>query len=179
MRKIGIVCRVSTEEQAQTLEGSIKNQGIECRRYVEQENERHGGQWGKVVNEYIDEGFSGKNLNRPAIKRALQDLEDGVIDTILVTCLTRFSRNKRDWYRVLDHFKDRGILFISIRQKIDLSSAMGRAMFGMMIEFGQLEREQTVEKVELSIFERKSAVSITVGPCLSLWRLLIKRDICR
>ncbi len=154
----------STEEQALREEGSIKNQLIACRRYVDEQNELHGGRWGLIVDEYIDDGFSGKTLNRPAIKRALEDLDKGRIDTWLFTATDRVLRNKHGWYRLLEYYKDRPVQFISIRQKIDLSSAIGRAMFGLVLEFGQFEREQTVERVVHSIRERKKRGLYIGGP---------------
>lgn len=164
MRKIGVICRVSTDEQALREEGSIKNQLIACRRYVEEQNDLHGGRWGVIVDEYVDDGFSGKSLNRPAIKRAAEDLDKGRIDTWLFTATDRVLRNKHGWYRLLEYYKDRNVQFISIRQKIDLSSAIGRAMFGLVLEFGQFEREQTVERVIHSIRERKRRGLYNGGP---------------
>ena len=164
MRKIGAIVRVSTDEQALREEGSIKNQLIACRRYVDEQNALHGGRWGVIVDEYVDDGFSGKSLDRPAMKRALADLNSGKIDTLVFTALDRVLRNKTGWYRLLEYYKDRGVQFISTRQKIDLSSAIGRAMFGLVLEFGQFEREQTVERVVHSIRERKRRGLYNGGP---------------
>ncbi|MEZ4871329.1 MAG: recombinase family protein [Bdellovibrionales bacterium] len=94
MKKVGILARVSTDEQAGREEGSIKNQRLGCRSYVEAENNRGNGLWGKIVDEYIDDGYSGKDLMRPGIRRLILDIKKGKIDCVLITEISRLSRNK-------------------------------------------------------------------------------------
>lgn len=164
MKKVGILARVSTEEQAGREEGSIKNQRFGCRSYVEAENNRCNGLWGKIVDEYIDDGYSGKDLMRPGIRRLILDIKKSKIDCVLITEISRLSRNKRDWMDLLQFFQDHGVQFISLRQKFDLTSAMGRMVLSLMIEFSQLEREQTIERVKASIHERKKRGLYNGGP---------------
>jgi site-specific DNA recombinase len=164
MRKIGILARVSTEEAAQKEEGSIKNQVLGCRSHIDTENDRNNCQWGKVVDEYIDDGYSGKDLNRPGIRRLIGDIKKRRIDCVVMTEISRMSRNKRDWLDLLQFFQDHGVQFITLRQRFDLTSAMGRMTLGLMIEFSQLEREQTVERVKASITERKKRGLYNGGP---------------
>ena len=164
MKRVGILSRVSTEEAAQREEGSIKNQILGCRSYVDTENDRYKGVWGRVVDEYIDDGYSGKNLKRPGIRRLISDIKKGRIDCVLMTEISRLSRNKRDWLDLLQFFQDNGVQFITLRQKFDLSNAMGRMVLSLMIDFSQLEREQTIERVKASIHERKKRGLYNGGP---------------
>lgn len=164
VRTIAKLCRVSTEEQARNPDGSIRNQGTSIDRYVEKQNDDHNGPWGKIVGEYIDEGYSGKDLNRPALRRLLIDIKKGLIDTVIMTEISRLSRNKKDWLDLLQFFQDHGVEFITLRQKFDLSNAMGRMVLSLMIEFSQLEREMVVERVTAGARERRRRGLYTGGP---------------
>ncbi len=156
MRKIGIYARVSTEEQARVEEGSIKNQKENLRRWVEGENYKHSGKWGEIVGEYVDDGFSGKDLQRPRVKQLLLDISKGLVDTIIMTEVSRLSRSVRDWIDLRLFFEKHSVAFITLRQNFDTSTAMGRAMLSFAIEFSQLEREQTAERVKVSSLARSN-----------------------
>ena len=158
-----MLARVSTDEQAKNEEGSIKNQLAACRRHVEKLNAENG-RWGNVVGEYVDEGYSGKDLNRPALRRLLSDIKHGLIDTVVMTEISRLSRNKKDWLDLLQFFQDHGVEFITLRQKFDLTTAMGRTVLSLMIEFSQLEREQTAERVAAGAKERRRRGLYIGGP---------------
>ncbi len=154
MRKICIYARVSTDEQAEVEEGSLKNQVASCKRYVDGENIKDQNLWGAVVDTYIDDGYSGKNLNRPEMKRLLLDISKKRIDTVIITEIARWSRKVRDWIDTISFFDEHEVTLILLRQKFDTSTAMGRAMFNLAIEFAQLEREITAERVKASYNER-------------------------
>ncbi len=156
MRNIAVYARVSTDEQAAVEEGSIKNQIESLQRFVQGEQLKNNGSYGKIFDTYIDDGYSGKNLQRPAIKKLLQDISKSRIDTILITEVSRLSRATRDWIDLRTFFEEKNVSFISLRQSFDTSTAMGRAMLSFAIEFAQLEREQTAERVKFSSHSRKS-----------------------
>jgi site-specific DNA recombinase len=156
LRKIALYARVSTEEQAKVEEGSIKNQIENLDRWVAGENLKYSGKWGRIAGQYIDDGFSGKDLNRPQVKRLLLDISKGHIDTILMTEVSRLSRSVKDWIDLRAFFEEHSVAFITLRQNFDTSTAMGRAMLSFAIEFSQLEREQTAERVKVSSFARAS-----------------------
>ena len=155
MKKVGIYVRVSTDEQAKVEEGSIKNQIASLKNYIEGENLRNGvKKWGVLVGVFKDDGYSGKNLKRPEIKRLLKDISKKKIDTVLMTEISRGSRSVRDWIDLNDFFQEHGVGLVIQRQHFDTSTAMGRAMFNFAIEFSQLEREMNGERVSASIHER-------------------------
>jgi len=156
MRKIGIYSRVSTEEQAQVEEGSIKNQIESLQKYVKAENMKHDETWGELIEVYKDEGFSAKDLKRPAIGRLLNDIYRGKIDTVIFTEISRLSRSVKDWIDLRKFFDDNDASFIASRQNFDTLNAMGRAMLNFAIEFSQLEREMTAERVKASCYARAS-----------------------
>ena len=164
MRKVAIYARVSTEEQAKVEEGSIKNQVSGMEKYVEGENLKEGGSWGVIVGIYKDEGFSGKSLERPEIKRLLKDISKHKIDTVIITEISRMSRSVRDWIDLRSFFEENDAAFISVRQRFDTSNAMGRAMLNFAIEFAQLEREITAERVKVSYQARANRGLWPGGP---------------
>jgi site-specific DNA recombinase len=156
MRKVAVYARVSTEEQARVEEGSVKNQVETLTKYLEAENMKSTARWGTLVDVYKDEGFSAKSLNRPELKRLLLDISKGRVNTVLLTEISRMSRSVRDWIDLRAFFDEHKAAFIATRQHFDTSNAMGRAMLNFAIEFAQLEREMTVERVKASYHARAS-----------------------
>ncbi len=104
---------------------------------------------------YTDPGFSGKDLNRPAIQRLIQDCKDGKIDTVLVFKLDRISRSQKDTlYLIEEIFNKYGVGFISIRENFDTTTPFGKAMIGVLSVFAQLERETILERTRLGLKKR-------------------------
>src|SRR5690606_21852410 len=89
--KIALYVRVSTEEQAENPEGSIKNQEERLREFVKLKN--MVGPFGEIREVFTDAGISAKDMNRPAFQRLLRKIEDRDINLVLVTELSRFTRS--------------------------------------------------------------------------------------
>ena len=140
MRRVVIYVRVSTQEQA--TEGySIGEQLERLRLYCQ----AHG--W-ILVEEYVDPGYSGANLDRPAISKLISDIGSGTFDTVLVYKLDRLSRSQKDTMHLIeDVFMANNIDFISMSENFDTSTPLGRAMIGILSVFAQLERDQIKERM--------------------------------
>lgn len=151
--KIGLYIRVSTEEQALRIEGSLDSQKHRLKGYVDVKNMQQQG-WGEVINEYIDDGFSAKDINRPALQRLLHDLRNGRINTVLVTDISRLSRSIRDFCVLIDLFKETKSQFLSIKEQFDTTTAAGEMMLFNMINMAQFERRQISERVILNFHSR-------------------------
>lgn len=133
--------RVSTNEQAQ--DGySIRAQRAQLVDYCRVNDY-------EVVDIYIDEGFSAKDMKRPALKRLLDDAQKGLFDAVIVYKLDRFTRSVRDLYELLDYLNKNNVGFISKQEKFDTTTAMGRAMIGLLAVFAQFERELIAERVRM------------------------------
>lgn len=109
-------------------------------------------QYGKSLNiteylEYEDEGASGKNTNRKNFQRLLQDAKEKKFDVLICYKLDRISRNVSDFSATLDMLRENDIDFISITEKFDTSTPVGRAMVYIASVFAQLERETIAERV--------------------------------
>lgn len=142
--KAAIYLRVSTDEQAKQ-DLSIPMQREKLVAYC--------GIMGWTVYEiYVDEGYSGKNLERPGVKRMIKDAKGHKFDTVLVWKLDRMSRRQRDvMYLLEDVFLANKVNFASVTENLDSSTPAGRAMIGLLAVFAQLERETIVERVNESM----------------------------
>lgn len=100
-----------------------------------------------------DEGFSGKNTNRPGFQRLMEDIRARRVDTVCVYRLDRITRSVSDFTQLLDIFQRYKISFISLRENFDTSTPMGRAMLYLSSVFAQLERETLAERVCDNIYE--------------------------
>lgn len=150
---IGLYIRVSTEEQALRTEGSLDSQKHRLKSYVDIKNMQQQN-WGVVVDEYIDDGFSAKDTNRPALQKLIKDLKRGRINTVLVTDLSRLSRSIRDFCVLIDFFKETKTQFLSLKEQFDTTTAAGEMMLFNMINLAQFERRQISERVTLNFHSR-------------------------
>ena len=96
---------------------------------------------------YEDEGFSGKNTNRPEFTKMIEDAKSKKFDTIICYRLDRISRNVSDFSSLIDELSSLSIGFISIKEQFDTTTPMGRAMMFISSVFAQLERETIAERV--------------------------------
>lgn len=142
-KAIGYV-RVSTERQAERgLSIEAQREAIE--RYCAVHEI-------ELVGVEIDDGYSGKSLERPAAKRAIGRLRSGEANTLVVLKLDRMTRSTRDLYHLIeDVFEPLHASFQSVQERIDTSSAAGRVLVAMLGVLAQFEREQTAERVRLAM----------------------------
>ncbi len=153
MRKVGLYLRVSTEEQAKIHEGSLISQRQRLEDYIKGRNMMESS-WGKVTGVFIDEARSGKDTNRPEFKRLLREVEVGNINTVLVTELSRLSRNMKDFCTLWDFLKGHDASFLSLREQFDTTTAAGEMMIFSIMNFAQFERKQTSERVSANFQSR-------------------------
>ena len=107
---------------------------------------------------YIDGGYSGKNLNRPAIQKLIEDCKNHKIDAVFVFKLDRISRSQRDTlYLIEEVFNKYNVSFISMRENFDTSTPFGKAMIGVLSVFAQLERETILERTRIGLKKRAEA----------------------
>lgn len=140
--KAALYVRVSTDEQAQ--EGfSIDAQLKVLRAWAVVKS-------AEVVGEYVDDGYSAKNLNRPAMQRLLASCKARQVDTVIVWRLDRLSRSLRDTLALVeDVFRANGVEFVSATESIDTSSASGRLVLNILASAAQNEREVNEERVRM------------------------------
>lgn len=143
----GIYIRVSTREQAQ--EGySVGSQTEKLKAYCTAKD------W-EIYKLYIDPGFSGSSLKRPALQQMLNDIAEHRLDIVLVKKLDRLSRSQKDTlYLIEDVFLKNNVSFVSMEESFDTSTAFGRATIGILSVFAQLERDMIKERTNDGRIER-------------------------
>ena len=113
---------------------------------------------------FTDKGYSGKNTDRPAFKKLMLAVENGEIDKIVVYRLDRISRSITDFGRVWDMLKANNVDFVSVNEKFDTSTPMGRAMVYIIMVFAQLERETIAERIKDNYQQRAKRGAYLGGP---------------
>ncbi len=110
---------------------SIDTQIDLCRRFVGAEQDHRV---------YTDKGWSGKNIERPEFQRLLSDIKSGTITKLIVYKLDRISRSLHDFSNLMELFRQYNVEFASTVETFDTSTAIGRAMLGIIMVFAELER---------------------------------------
>ncbi|HHT74567.1 MAG TPA: recombinase family protein [Euryarchaeota archaeon] len=136
MLRVAIYTRVSTEDQAE--EGySLEAQMERLEAYCEAQG------W-EVAERYVDEGFSGRSVRRPAYQRMMGERDRW--DAILVMKMDRIHRNSKNFMVMMENLEKWGKQFMSMQEELDTSSAMGRFVVDIIQRIAQLESEQIGER---------------------------------
>lgn len=145
-----IYCRVSSEEQANRKEGSLVSQQERTLQYLKfkfGENVPH-----KV---YIDEAKTGRNTERTQYQAMIQDIKASKIMGIVATELTRLSRSMKDLLELVEICKKNNVIFISLKENFDTSSAIGILLFQFFAALAQYESALIAERVHNNAISRK------------------------
>lgn len=94
-----------------------------------------------------DEGYSGKNMNRPGFQELMADVKENLLNVVMVYKLDRISRNVQEFSSMYDIFQQHNVSFVSVKESFDTTTPMGRTVMYILAAFAQLERENTSERV--------------------------------
>lgn len=142
--RCAIYTRKSTEEGLEQEFNSLDAQRESGEAFIA--SQRHEG-WELIPQHYDDGGFTGGNMDRPALKRLLADIEAGKIDCVVVYKVDRLSRSLLDFARMMEVFEQHGVSFVSVTQQFNTASSMGRLVLNVLLSFAQFEREMISERV--------------------------------
>ena len=107
------------------------------------------------VEVYQDGGWSGSNLDRPAMKKLISDITCRRVGRVVVYKLDRLSRSQKDTLFLLEEvFIPYDVEFYSLNENFDTSTPYGKAMIGILSVFAQLERENIRERTRMGMYER-------------------------
>ncbi len=105
--------RLSRDDEGAGESNSISTQRMMLRRFAEQNNLF-------VVDEYIDDGYSGTNFNRPNFQRMMGDIEAGRVNCVVVKDLSRFGRNYLEMGMYTEmRFPELGVRFVAVDSGVD------------------------------------------------------------
>ncbi len=163
MEKIKLRCAIYTrkshEEGLEQEFNSLDAQRLSAENYIaSQANEG----WALVPTQYNDGGYSGGNMERPALKRLLQDIKDKKIDCIVVYKIDRLTRSLLDFSKIIELLDEHKCSFVAVTQSFNTSNSMGRLMLNVLLSFAQYERELTSERIR-DKFEASSKQGIWMG----------------
>jgi site-specific DNA recombinase len=136
--RCALYTRKSTEEGLDKDFNTLDAQRECGEAYVK--SQAHEG-WVCLPDHYDDGGFTGGNMDRPALKRLLVDIEASKINCVVCYKVDRLSRSLLDFARMMDIFEKHQVSFVSVTQQINTGTSMGRLMMNVLLSFAQFERE--------------------------------------
>jgi len=152
-RRCAIYTRKSTEEGLEQQFNSLDAQRESCEAYI---LSQAGEGWECLPDFYDDGGWSGGNMDRPALKRLLEDISKGRIDVVVVYKVDRLTRSLMDFARIVESFDSNEVSFVSVTQAFNTTSSMGRLTLNVLLSFAQFEREVTGERIRDKIAASKA-----------------------
>jgi site-specific DNA recombinase len=152
--RCAIYTRKSTEEGLEQSFNTLDVQREAAEAYIH--SQRPNG-WERITERFDDGGFTGANLERPALQRLLAAIDAGTVDVVIVHKVDRLSRSLLDFARLMERFDRRGVSFVSVTQDFNTTTSLGRLTLNILLSFAQFEREIISERTrdKLSAARRK------------------------
>jgi site-specific DNA recombinase len=152
--RCAIYTRKSTEEGLDQDFNSLDAQREAAEAFIRSQK---GAGWKLLPARYDDGGFSGGNLDRPALRRLLEDIEARRVDCVVVYKVDRLSRSLLDFARLIDRFDQRSVSFVSVTQQFNTTSSLGRLTLNILLSFAEFERQIISERTrdKMSAARRK------------------------
>jgi DNA invertase Pin-like site-specific DNA recombinase len=141
--RCAIYTRKSTEEGLEQAFNSLDAQREAAEAYIQ--SQKHVG-WTLVETRFDDGGFSGGNMERPALQQLLEQIDARQVDCVLVYKVDRLSRSLLDFARLMDRFDQRSVSFVSVTQQFNTTTSLGRLTLNILLSFAQFERELISER---------------------------------
>jgi site-specific DNA recombinase len=142
--RCAVYTRKSSEEGLDQEFNSLHAQREACEAYVASQKAEG---WLLVPDRYDDGGFSGGNLDRPALKHLLSDIDARRVDVVVVYKIDRLSRSLMDFARLVEVFDRNEVTFVSVTQSFNTTTSMGRLTLNILLSFAQFEREVIGERI--------------------------------
>ena len=142
--RCAVYTRKSSEEGLEQSFNSLEAQREACVAYIQ--SQKHEG-WIEAKESYDDGGYSGGNMERPALGRLLNDIRAGKIGIIVVYKVDRLTRSLSDFAKIIDVFDSHQVSFVSVTQQFSTTTSMGRLTLNVLLSFAQFERELTGERI--------------------------------
>jgi DNA invertase Pin-like site-specific DNA recombinase len=141
--RCAIYTRKSTEEGLNQEFNTLEAQREAAEAYIR--SQLHAG-WTALADRYDDRGYTGANMERPALRRLLADIAAGKIDCVLVYKVDRLSRSLLDFARLMEIFERRQVSLVSITQPLNTTSSLGRLTLNILLSFAEFERQMIADR---------------------------------
>ena len=128
--RCAIYTRKSTEHGLEQEFNSLDNQREACEAYIKSQASQG---WKTLPQHYDDPAYSGGNLDRPALKKLLRDIEAGRIDVVVVYKIDRLTRSLADFAKLVETFDTRSISFVAVTQQFNTTTSMGRLTLNVVM----------------------------------------------
>lgn len=151
--RAAVYTRKSTEEGLDQAFNSLDAQREACSAYVL--SQQHEG-WTLLPDVYDDGGFSGGTLERPALRRLLDDVKAHKVDIIVGYKIDRLTRSLTDFAKIIDVLDAAETSFVSVTQAFSTTNSMGRLTLNVLLSFAQFEREVIAERVRDKVAASKA-----------------------
>src|SRR5438874_2653908 len=142
--RCAIYTRKSTEHGLDLEFNSLDAQRDACDAYIKSQASQG---WKALPQHYDDPAYSGGNLDRPALKKLLADIETRRVDVVVVYKIDRLTRSLADFAKLVEAFDARSISFVAVTQQFNTTTSMGRLTLNVLLSFAQFERELSSERV--------------------------------
>jgi DNA invertase Pin-like site-specific DNA recombinase len=142
--RCAIYTRKSTDEGLEQNFNSLDAQRAACEAYIQSQA---GEGWECLPQVYDDGGWSGGNMERPALKQLLGEISKGQVDIVVVYKVDRLTRSLTDFARIVETFDNNNASFVSVTQAFNTTNSMGRLTLNVLLSFAQFEREVTGERI--------------------------------
>lgn len=156
--RIGIMCRVSTDEQA--LHGdSLEAQETALVEYAKSNDM-------KIYKIYRDEGFSARKpvLKRPAMLELLEDIKAGKIDMVIFTKLDRWFRNVKEYHKIQEILEKHNVTWKAILEDYNTTTADGRLKVNIMLSVAENEADRTSERIKFVFQSKINKKEVIIAP---------------
>lgn len=173
-----VYTRKSSEEGLDQEFNSLNAQHEACLAYIASQKSEG---WAAISEQYDDGGFSGGNMERPSLKRLLDDIKAGKIHIVVVYKIDRLTRSLMDFAKLVEVFDQHGVTFVSVTQSFSTVTSMGRLTLNVLLSFAQFEREVTTERIrDKFAASKKKGIwmggNLPIGYEVKNRRLLIKPE---
>jgi len=143
--RCAIYTRKSTEEGLEQEFNTLDAQRDAAEAFI---RSQRGEGWVALEEHYDDGGFTGANMDRPALQKLLQDVRDGMVDCVMVYKVDRLTRSLLDFARIMEVLDKHGVSFVSVTQQFNTTSSLGRLTLNILLSFAQFEREMIAERTK-------------------------------
>jgi DNA invertase Pin-like site-specific DNA recombinase len=162
--RCAIYTRKSNDDGLEQDFNSLDAQRLSGENYIASQTHEN---WRLITKHYDDGGFSGGNMERPALQELFDDIREGLVDMVVVYKIDRLSRSLFDFSKIVELFDEHSVSFVSVTQSFNTSTSSGKLMLNMLLSFAQYERELTGERIR-DKFASSLKKGMWMGGCVPL-----------